>query len=194
MSIEIEKEIEEEVLDMWLEAVRDNVVVWRIVNGVAAMLELDRGELIKYMPKLLPDNLLLDTRHRRDLDLAIKDAVESIVNTLIDHEAWDAYSASRAPSAYRYAAAVVSWLYLLASYAGIMPSDCPLFSTRIRAAVAEFLATRVAYSIADTLRETLIDVVERWIRSLPPERREAVLEMPRERRVEEALLHFCSPP
>jgi len=194
MSIEIEKEIEEEVLDMWLEAVRDNVVVWRIVNGVAAMLELDRGELIKYMPKLLPDNLLLDTRHRRDLDLAIKDAVESIVNTLIDHEAWDAYSASRAPSAYRYAAAVASWLYLLASYAGIMPSDCPLFDMRIKAAITEFFATKVAYPIADALEETLIDAANKWIRSLSPERREVILKMPRERRAEEALLRFCSPP
>jgi len=187
-----EKEIEEEILETWLEAA-SNVIIWRFINGVSAMLELDRGELIKYMPKFLPPSLLQDTRRREDV--ALTDAITRIAETLADHDAWDAYSASRVPSTYRYAAAVASWLYLLAtSYGGVIPLDCPLFDRRVVAAVTEFLATKVAYPIYDSLHEALIDVTSKWIRSLPPERREEMLKMPRERRVEEALIRFCSPP
>ena len=187
-----EKEIEEEILETWLEAA-SNVIIWRFINGVSAMLELDRGKLIKYMPKFLPSSLLQDTRRREDV--ALTDAIVRIVEALVDHDAWDAYSASRAPSAYRYAAAVASWLYLLADRLGSdIPLGCPLYDIRVKAAVAEFLANRVAYPIAEALKEALIDARNKWIRMLPPERREEMLKMPRERRVEETLLHFCSPP
>ena len=187
-----EKEIEERVLNMWLEEAASNVVIWRLIDGVANMLELDRDVLIKYIPKYLSNTLL---RGGRDEELAVTNAIERIVNTLSDYEAWDAYGASRVPSAYRYAAAVVSWLYLLAtSYGGVIPLDCPLFDRRVVAAVTEFLATKVAYPIYDSLHEALIDVTSKWIRSLPPVRREEMLKMPRERRVEEALIRFCSPP
>jgi len=186
-----EEEIEREVLDAWLRVANDNVAIWRIINGVAGILGLSKKELIKYMPKFLPLSLLYDAKRREEL--AIKDAVERIAETLSDHEAWDAYSASRAPSAYRYAAAVASWLYLLAEQGGVSLS-CPLYDVRVKAAVIEFLTTREAYPIADALRETLIDARNKWIRMLPPEHRETALRMTLEQRSEEALLYFCSPP
>jgi hypothetical protein len=185
-------EIEKIVLDIWMESNRDNVIMRRLLSGAAAMLGLSESALIKYMPKFLPDALLLDTR--RD-QLAVADAVLRIAEALMDYEMWDAYHESHAPSAYRYAAAVISWLYLFAAeLGGAIPLSCPLYDARVRAAVAEFLATLMAYPIYESLHKALVDATEKWIRTLSPERREVALNMSRERREEEALLHFCSPP
>jgi len=192
-AMSVEKEIEEEILNMWLDDAENNVVIWRIIHGISAMLELDENELIKYMPKFLSSPLLRDTRVRRD-QLATTDAIVRIAETLMDYEMWDAYHESRAPSAYRYATAVAAWLYLFAtSYGGDIPLGCPLFDRRVVASITEFLATRTAHTIHEALQEALVDATWRLVRSLPRERREVILKMPRERRVEEALLRFCSP-
>jgi len=191
-AMSVEKEIEEEILNMWLDDAENNVVIWRIIDGVSTMLGVNRNEVIKYMPKFLSSPLLRDTRVRRDLELATTDAVLRIAETLMDYEMWDAYHESHAPSAYRYAAAVAAWLYLFAtSYGGAIPLSCPLYDTRVRATVAEFLATLIAYPIYESLHKALVDATEKWIHMLSPERREAILKMPRERRAEEALLRFC---
>jgi hypothetical protein len=188
MSVDAEKEIEAEILNEWLEVAKNNVVIWRIVDGIAGMLMIDKNELIKYMPKFLLDPSLQD-------DIALEDAIVRIAETLADYEAWDAYHESLAPSAYRYATAVAAWLYLFAtSYGGDIPLGCPLFDRRVVASITEFLATRTAHPINKALNEALIDATWMWVRSLPREHRVTILKMPRERREEEALLHFCSPP
>jgi len=186
----VEKEIEAEILNEWLEVAKNNVVIWRIIDGVVDMLMIDKNELIKYMHKFLSDSLLQDARR----DIALEDAIMRIAETLMDYEMWDAYHESRAPSAYRYATAVAAWLYLFAtSYGGDIPLGCPLFDRRVVASITEFLATRTAHTIHEALQEALVDATWRLVRSLPRERREVILKMPRERRVEEALLRFCSP-
>ncbi len=145
-----QSEIDELMLGIWLE--NANSAIWRIVDGISALLELDKDELVRYMPKFLPPSLLQDRRHRQDAALAVEDAVERIADMLADHEAWDSYHASRAPSAYRYAAAVASWMYLHSEHLGTaIPLDCPLFSEKVKAAVAEFLATKVARPIAESI-------------------------------------------
>lgn len=142
--------VNEIVLETWLENASSDV--WRIVSGVATILELDRDELVKYMPKFLPLSLLRDRPRRQDVALAIEDAIEHILETFADHEAWDSYHASRSPSAYKFAAAVATWMYLLAHHYGSNISvDCPLFSEKIKATVAEFLTTKVARPVSETV-------------------------------------------
>ena len=190
---EVLKEIKEEILNIWLEVAKDNVVVWRLVK-IAEVLGLNEDKLIEYMPEFLSATLLQNSRRHEDVRLAITDAVIKIANTLGDYEAWDSYSASRAPSAYKYAAAVVSWLYLLAtSYGGDIPISCPLFDRRVVATITEFLATMVAYPIHEALNNALTDAIEKWIKS-SPSIRDVLSKMPRERRAEETLLRFCSLP
>ena len=146
----LKKDVDEIVLEIWLE--HANGAVLRFVDGVSAILGLDRGELIKYMPKFLPASLLHDTSRLRDVAFASSDAVERIAEMFSDHDAWDLYYASHAPSAYRFAAAVASWMYLFAyHYGGTIPISCALFSEAVRAAVIEFLTTRVARPISDAV-------------------------------------------
>jgi hypothetical protein len=129
----LKKDVDEIMLEMWLE--HANGAVLRFVDGVSAILGLDRGELIKHMPKFLPVSLLHDGL--RDVAFAVEDAVERIAEMFSDHDAWDLYYASHAPSAYRFAAAVASWMYLLAHhYGGTIPISCALFSKAVRAAAA----------------------------------------------------------
>jgi len=181
------KEIEEEILRIWLEVAKDNVVIWRLIE-VADILRLDKNELIRYLPKFLSVTLLQNSE-RHDVKLAIEDAVVKIANTLGDYEAWDSYSASRAPSAYKYAAAVVSWLYLLATnYGSYIPLSCPLFDRRVIAAITEFIATMVAYPVHEALREALEEKLS------SPQIRKILSKMSREQLEEEVLLRFCSPP
>ncbi len=124
--------------------------VLRFVDGVSAILGLRRDELIRYMPEFLPASLLYDgPRGRQD---AAEDAVMRIAEVFSDHEAWDSYYASYAPSAHRFAAAVASWMYLFAYYyGGAVPTSCTLFSEAVRAAVAEFLTTKTARPISDAV-------------------------------------------
>jgi hypothetical protein len=187
------KEVEEEVLRIWLEVAKDDVVIWRLIE-VADVLKLNKDELVRYLPKFLSVTLLQNSKRHEDVKLAIESAIIKIANTLGDYETWDSYSASRAPSAYKYAAAVVSWLYLLAtSYGSYIPLSCPLFDRRVVAAITEFLATMVAYPVHEALREALVDAKEKLIRLSPPIR-EILSKMSRERLEEEVLLRFCSPP
>ncbi len=147
---EPQSEIDELMLGIWLE--NADSAMRRIVNGVSALLELDKGELVRYMPKFLPPSLLQDRRRRQDVALAVEEAVERIAEALADHEAWDSYHASRAPSAYRYAAAVAAWMYMYSEHLGAAaPLGCPLFSEKVKAVVAEFLATKVARPIAESI-------------------------------------------
>jgi len=144
----LKKGVDEIMLEIWLE--HADGAVLRFVDGISAILGLDRDKLIEYMPKLLPVSLLHDGL--RDVAFAAEDAVERIAEMFSDHDAWDLYYASRAPSAYRFAAAVASWMYLFAyHYGSTVPVGCALFSEAVRAAVAEFLSTRVARPISDAV-------------------------------------------
>jgi len=91
------------------------------------------------------------------MDMAVEDAVERIGDILADGDAWDAYSESQAPSAYKYAAAVAIWLYLHGAYLGsYIPAGHPLFSDAAASAVARFLASRAAGpTIAEAVRRAL---------------------------------------
>jgi hypothetical protein len=101
------------------------------------------------MPVFLPASLLHDAPRRRD---AAEDAVERIAEAFSGHEAWDSHHASRAPSAYRFAAAAASWMHLLAHhYGGAIPTSCALFSEAVGAAAAESLTTKTARPISDAV-------------------------------------------
>jgi hypothetical protein len=135
-------------LEIWLE--HADRAVLRFVDGVSAILGLRRDELIRYMPEFLPASLLYDAPHSRQD--AAEDAVERIAEVFSDHEAWDSYYASYAPSAYRFAAAVASWMYLFAyHYGNTIPTSCTLFSEAVRTAVVEFLTTKTARPISDAV-------------------------------------------
>ncbi|MFZ8810722.1 MAG: hypothetical protein ACO2PN_21760 [Pyrobaculum sp.] len=125
--------------------------VQRFVNGVATILELDKNKLIKYMPKFLPQLLMQESR-REDVASAVEDAVVHILDAFSDHEAWDSYYTSHAPSAYMFAAAVAAWMYLYSEhYGSAIPIGCPLFSEAVKAAVAEFFATKTARPITESV-------------------------------------------
>ncbi len=181
---------EDVILEVWLETYRTNSNIQRIVRGVAGMLELDVDTLLRYVPRALSVTLLRDAGHRMDLQLALESAIEYIAKTLVDHEMWDAYHESRAPSAYRYVVAVVAWMYLYAEHLGVaIPRHCVLFSDSVASAIAEFLATKVAQPISETIRES----INKWLWSLPPKQREELLQLSREQREEVALIRTCAP-
>jgi hypothetical protein len=143
------KEVIEEVIKQKMENV-DNEIR-SVVRGVAALLGLDEDRLLKEVLRL--EGCIVERCIRQDERLAVEDMVERIAEILVDHSAWDEYYTERAPSAYRYAAAVALWM-LFARYhlGGLVRSDCPLFGNDVAAAIAMFLATRYAKPIADTLR------------------------------------------
>jgi hypothetical protein len=89
---------DEIMLEMWLE--HADRAVLRFVDGVSAILGLRRDELIRYMPEFLPISLLRNASCRQDAAFAAEGAVERIYEAFADHEAWDSYYASHAPSAY----------------------------------------------------------------------------------------------
>jgi len=148
MGVDQKTQLGDGIMEMWLK--RADGAMLRFVDGVSAILGLRRDELIRYVPEFLPAPLLCGgPRGRQD---AAEDAVERIAEVFSDHEAWDSYHASHAPSAYRFAVAVASWMYLLAyHYGSTMPAGCALFSEAVRAAVVEFLSTRVARPISDAV-------------------------------------------
>ena len=123
----------------------------RLIRGIASVLELDEDKLAWELSKLT-GICLFEQCNKRDEDLTIEDLVERITDILSDAGAWDEYYVERAPSAYRYAAAVALWLDMMAMYVGShIPVTHPLFSDAVAAAVARFLATRVAHDIATAL-------------------------------------------
>jgi hypothetical protein len=123
--------------------------VLRFVDGVSAFLGLRRDGLVRCTPVFLPASLLHDAPRRRD---AAEDAVERIAEAFSDHEAWDSHHASHAPSAYRFATAAASWMYLLVHhYGSTIPTSCALFSEAVGAAVAESLTTKTARPISDAV-------------------------------------------
>jgi hypothetical protein len=151
-----QKEVDEIMLEMWLE--HADRAVLRFIDGVSAILGLRRDELIRYMPEFLPTSLLRNISCRQDAAFAAESAVERIYKAFADHEAWDSYYASHAPSAYRFAAATASWTYLFAyHYGNTIPIGCPLFGEAVRAAVVEFLATKTAYPISDAVSRIQVD-------------------------------------
>ena len=170
-----DNEIKEETIRMRMEYV-SNAALMRFVRGVATMLELDLEQLVRYVAELSPycifDNCLI-----HDVKFALEDSVMRIYSILNDTDAWDAYSVSPGPSAYRYAATVALWFYLYAEFVGghILLS-CPLFGHRVAAAITEFLATRTAYPLRDAMHDTIIKTQKRKRQS-----------------EEEVLLHLCFP-
>jgi len=149
-------DIEEAILSINMEALYANQHMLGIVRGVAAMLGLDERRLMRHAA-WLADVCVMYSECARDMEMAVNDAVERIGDILADGDAWDAYSTSQAPSAYRYAAAVSIWLYLHAAYLGAyIPAGHPLFSDAVAAAVARFLASRAAGpTIAEAVRRAL---------------------------------------
>jgi hypothetical protein len=137
---------------------------------------------LHYLPEVLPDELLTLLHREEDvMPDAIIRAVVRVANTLIDYEAWDAYSGrqSQAPSAYIYAAAVVSWMYMFAYGSGsYIPLGCPLFDRRVAAAITEFLATAVAYPVYEALRDAIAESSRRLRKRLEDE---------------EVLIQLCTP-
>ena len=137
-------EVDEIVYRDWEEAARGNATLSRIVSGIATLLELKEGELRRHVAKILP-RCLLDDCVRQDMMAALAGTVERIYNALLDPDAWNAYADRPGPSAYRYAAAIAAYMYLLADQVcGLVPPGCPLFGPRVASLILLFLATRQA--------------------------------------------------
>jgi hypothetical protein len=131
------------------ELARSNDII-KVVHAVATLLGLDEKTLLQEVLKL--EGCLVERCTRQDEALAVEDMVERVAEILSDHEAWDSYSSSKAPSAYKYATAVVLWLLLTAyHYGGLIRTDCPVFSDSVAAAIMRFLATRQAAPVAEAL-------------------------------------------
>ena len=144
------KEVTEEVIRIKREAMTRNNAVEKVTRAVAMLLELEADLLLKEVLKR--EGCLVESCIRQDEVLAVEDMIERIVETLTDSEAWDAYHASRSPSAYKYASAVVLWM-LLARYhlGGLIRADCPIFSKDVFAAITDFLVSRYAEPLADAI-------------------------------------------
>jgi len=152
---EVLREITREVTEEKLKYIRKNESIMRLIRGVASILEIDADKLAWEVAKL-GDVCLADRCLKQDEDLMVESIVESIMDILADAGAWDEYYAVRAPSVYRYAAAVTLWIRMMGAYVGDrIPVSHPLFSDAVAAAVARFLATRVAKDVADALSSEL---------------------------------------
>jgi hypothetical protein len=146
-------EIVREVTEEKLKSIHKNESIMRIIHGIAMILGLEEDKLAWEVAKL-GDDCLAEVCIRRDEDLMAESIVERITDILTDAGAWDEYHVERAPSAYRYAAAVVLWFTMVGMYLGDrIPVTHPLFSDAVAAAIARFLATHVAHDIADALGE-----------------------------------------
>jgi len=139
----------------WAAAGRMGQLSEDVAAGVAKMLGLDEGVLLREVVGL-GGCVATGNCAERDERLAVRNAVRRIVEVFGDPGAWDEYSASPGPSAYRFAAAVALWL-LLSRYhhGGYIRLDCPAFSEGVAAAVAQFLATRYAVPIAEAIRQAV---------------------------------------
>jgi hypothetical protein len=128
--------------------------VLRIVNGVAALLGLDGGDrLYAHLAEFLPFEPARGAG-LKELLPTLRDAVNRTAAELFKVDEWD-----RRTAPYRYAAAVVAWLYLYAEHYGhYIRRNCPLFSTRVASEVLRFLATGDACCIAEALADELLDV------------------------------------
>jgi len=159
---EITDEIVRTVTEMKLKSIRSNKSIMRLIEGVASALELDEDKLAWEVARI-GDICLVEQCNKHDEDLMIEDLVERITDILADAGAWDEYHVERAPSAYRYAAAVVLWLYMSEMYVGgRIPASHPLFSDAVAAAVGRFLATEVAHNIADALSSELKETKRKY--------------------------------
>jgi len=145
--------VKEEVVVAKMELLDKSIIP--VVRGVAQLLELDESLLLREVLLLESGCLAISCYYKQDEIIGTEDLIERIAKILIDHEAWDSYSPD-APSARKYAAAVVLWL-LLARFrlGGLVRSDCPLFSDSVAAAITWFIATRVAKPISDALVRVL---------------------------------------
>jgi hypothetical protein len=149
-------DVNEIVYENWDRTARSNVTIGRVVRGVAAMLNVSEGELMRHVAKVLPA-CLVGSCPRQDEVLALQDALERIYGALLDPDAWNAYADRPGPSAMRYAAAVAAYLYLLAEYYGsLIPLDCPLYHPRVASLILVFLTTRQAPS-GSTVRDAIMD-------------------------------------
>jgi len=159
-----EDEIVREVTEEKLKYIRKNESLMRLIRGAATILGLlNEGRLAWEVAKLGDDCLATEVCIRRDEDLMVESIVERITDILADAGAWDEYHVERAPSAYRYAAAVVLWFAMYKYYVGDrIPLSHPLFSDAVAAAIARFLATHVAYDIANALSSELKKVKHKY--------------------------------
>jgi hypothetical protein len=156
-------EIVREVTEEKLKYIRKNESLMRLIRGVATILGLNEGRLAWEVAKLGDDCLATEVCIRRDEELMVESIVERITDILADAGAWDEYHVERAPSAYRYAAAVALWLAMYKYYVGDrIPLSHPLFSDAVAAAIARFLATHVAYDIANALSSELKKVKHKY--------------------------------
>jgi len=152
---EIADEIIRAVTEVKLKFIRNDFSIMRWVRGIASILELDVDKLVWEVAKL-GDVCLVRKCPKQDEELMIEGLVERVTDILADAGAWDEYHAERAPSAYRYAAAVALWFDIMGTYVGgHIPVSHPLFSDAVAAAIARFLATHVARYIADALSSEL---------------------------------------
>ncbi len=148
-------EITREVTEEKLKSLRKSESILRLIRGMALILGLDEDRLAYEVAKL-GDDCLAEDCLEQDEDLMVESIVEGITDILADAGAWDEYYIERAPSAYRYAAAVVLWLLMCMYHVGgRIPVTHPLFSDAVAAAIAHFLSTRVAKPIADALMAEL---------------------------------------
>jgi hypothetical protein len=151
-------EVDEIVYRDWEETAARNATLERIVRGVAAVLGVDEGGLRGHAAKIL-SRCLIDGCPRQDEVLALRSAIETIYDTLLDADAWNAYADRPGPPAMRYAAAAAAYMYLLAEYYGaLVPLGCPLFHPRVASLVLEYLATRQAPADA-TVKRAIYDAV-----------------------------------
>lgn len=156
---DVMEEIREEIIASKMEVLDKSIM--RIVRGVAQLLELDEDRLLREVLLVESGCLAVECYYKQDEVIGTEDAIERVAKILSDHGAWDEYSSSHAPSAYKYAATVVVWMLLAERRVGnLIRVDCPLFSDSVTAAVMWYLITRVAKPISDTL-----DSVIRQIRS-----------------------------
>ena len=145
--------VKEEVVVAKMELLDKSIIP--VVRAVAQLLEIDESQLLREVLLLESGCLVVDCYYKHDEIIGTEDAIERVAKILVDHEAWDSYNPD-APSARKYAAAVVLWL-LLARFrlGGLVRSDCPLFSDSVAATIAYFIATRVAKPISDALVRVL---------------------------------------
>jgi hypothetical protein len=148
------EKIREEIIASKMEVLDKSIM--RIVQGVAQLLELDVDRLLREVLLVESGCLAIRCYYKQDEVIGTEDAIERVAKILSDHEAWDAYSSSKAPSAYKYAATVVVWMLLAERRVGnLIRVDCPLFSDSVTATIMWYLITRVAKPISDAINDVL---------------------------------------
>jgi len=159
---EIKEEIRNEIIASKMEVLDKSIM--RIIRGVASLLQLDENRLLREV-LLIEGGCLTTNCHRQDMVIGTEDVIVRIVEILSDWAAWDEYYV--APSAYRYAAAVVVWMLLAERRVGtLIRIDCPLFSDSVATAIMWYLITRVAKPISDALDSMLRRIKQQDLVSL----------------------------